>query len=76
MLLALVEKVNSLQKENKLFDDLDSDVNWLSWMDTELPEEADTNEDPDFLPPEEVGENSITTNICTRRYNLRRRLPY
>lgn len=76
MLLALVEKVNSLQKENKLFDDLDSDVNWLSWMDTELPEEADTNEDPDFLPPEEVGENSITTDICTRRYNLRRRLPY
>ncbi|XP_010064844.2 protein GAMETE EXPRESSED 1 [Eucalyptus grandis] len=76
MLLALVEKVNSLQKENKLFDDLDSDVNWLSWMDTELPEEADTNEDPDFLPREEVGENSITTDICTRRYNLRRRLPY
>ncbi|KAI6691427.1 hypothetical protein NL676_028255 [Syzygium grande] len=76
MLLALVEKVNSLQRENKLSEDLDSDVNWLSWMDTELPEEADINEDPDFLPPEEVGENSIMTNICTRRYNLRRRLPY
>ncbi|XP_030519789.1 protein GAMETE EXPRESSED 1 [Rhodamnia argentea] len=73
ILLALVEKVNGLQRENKLPEDLDSDVNWLSWMDTELPEEADINEDPDFLPPEEVGENSITTNICTRRYNLRRR---
>jgi bifunctional pyridoxal-dependent enzyme with beta-cystathionase and maltose regulon repressor activities len=30
-------------------------------------------EDPDFIIPEEVAENSITTSSATKNYNLRSR---
>ncbi|XP_022143299.1 protein GAMETE EXPRESSED 1 [Momordica charantia] len=71
MLLMLMEKINGMETPNKLCWESDSEVNWSSWIDTELSE--DNVEDPDFVLPEEVGENSITTAFTTRRYNLRRR---
>ncbi|KAJ7960060.1 Protein GAMETE EXPRESSED 1 [Quillaja saponaria] len=73
MLQSLIDKVNSMQKFKELSwdTDIDSDVNWSSWIDTELPEEVNNHEDPDYIFPEEVGENSITTT--NTRYNLRQR---
>ncbi|GAB4838398.1 hypothetical protein Ancab_027933 [Ancistrocladus abbreviatus] len=75
MLVTLMEKVNGMEKgEEFCWDgDMESDVDWLSWVDTELPEDVDDCEDPDFRIPEEiVGENSIVATT-ERRYNLRRR---
>ncbi|KAI3468499.1 hypothetical protein Pfo_025162 [Paulownia fortunei] len=76
MLLTLMEKVNSMQGNKELLPwdmDIDSEVNWSSWVDTELPEDVDLLEDPDYLLAEEVGENSSVTSSNTKRYNLRRR---
>lgn len=52
---------------------MDSDVNWSTWIDTDLPEDVSKFEDPDFIVPEEVGENSIMTTSIRRNYNLRRK---
>lgn len=51
--------------------DMDSEMNWSSWVDTELPEDLDNLEDPDYILLEEVGENSVATTITTIKYNLR-----
>ncbi|KAG8365285.1 hypothetical protein BUALT_Bualt18G0088600 [Buddleja alternifolia] len=76
MLLTLMDKINSMQGNKGVSswdEDSDSEVNWLSWVDTELPEDVAMLEDPDYLLPEEVGENSSVTSSSTKRYNLRRR---
>lgn len=79
MLQTLLEKVNGMQRNKELSweSDYDSDVDWPSWMDRELPEEVNDFEDPNYLIsygiPEEVGENYITTSSITTRYNLRSR---
>ncbi|KAK4606406.1 hypothetical protein RGQ29_000585 [Quercus rubra] len=73
MLLTLIEKINGMQRYKELAWDMDSDVNWSTWIDTDLPEDVSKFEDPDFIVPEEVGENSIMTTSNTRRYNLRSR---
>lgn len=72
MLQTLIEKVDGMQRQ-ALSWDMDSDVNWSSWVDFDLPEDVNTHEDPDYVAPEEVAENSITTTSTTRRYNLRHR---
>ncbi|XP_022734465.1 protein GAMETE EXPRESSED 1 [Durio zibethinus] len=73
MLLTLIEKVNNMQSNKALSWEMDSDVDWPSWIDAELPEEVEKLEDPDYIVQEEVGENSITTSSITRKYNLRHR---
>ncbi|KAK2966083.1 hypothetical protein RJ640_025579 [Escallonia rubra] len=75
MLLALIEKVNGMEKKRELSWDTDSDseVNWSSWVDSELPEDVDKLEDPDFMMTEGVGENSLATTSISRQYNLRNR---
>ncbi|KAG8365283.1 hypothetical protein BUALT_Bualt18G0088400 [Buddleja alternifolia] len=76
MLLTLMDKINSMQGNKGVSswdEDSDSEVNWLSWVDTELPEDVAMLEDPDYLLPEEVGENSSVSSSSTKRYNLRRR---
>ncbi|XP_051151603.1 protein GAMETE EXPRESSED 1 [Andrographis paniculata] len=77
MLLTLMDKVSSIQGNKGLISwDMetdDSDVNWSQWVDTELPEEVNLLEDPDYLLPEEFNDNSSATSSCTKRYNLRRR---
>lgn len=77
ILLTLMEKVNSMQGNKELIpwnmDSDDSEVDWSSWVDDELPEDVGLLEDPDYLLPEEVGENSSVTSFCTKRYNLRKR---
>ncbi|KAA8530696.1 hypothetical protein F0562_005370 [Nyssa sinensis] len=73
MLLTLIDKVNGMEREKELLWDMDSDVNWSSWVDIELPEDVDNIEDPDYRLPEEVAENSVATTSITRKYNLRNR---
>lgn len=72
MLQTLVDKVNGMQRK-ELSWDMDSDANWSSWVDFDLPEDVNSLEDPDYVIPEEVGENFITTTSTTRKYNLRHR---
>ncbi|KAL4567279.1 hypothetical protein LXL04_022858 [Taraxacum kok-saghyz] len=53
MLQSLIEKVNGIQGSKKLCDDEDeSDVDWSSWVDFDLPE--DEVEDVDYMLPEKV----------------------
>lgn len=74
MLLTLVEKLNVMQKHKELSEDMDSDdEDWSGWIDADLQEDVDKLEDPDFMIPEEVGENSVASSTITRRYNLRSR---
>lgn len=70
ILLTLVEKINDMQNEDE---DTDSDFNWSSWIDADLPDDIDNLEDPDYKFPEEAGENSVTVFSDTKRYNLRHR---
>ena len=71
MLLTLIEQINGMQRNEELSWDMDSDVNWSSWIDTDLPEDVNNFEDPDYMLREEVGENSIMTTSIRRNYNLR-----
>ena len=73
MLLTLIEKVNDMQSNKALSWEMDSDVDWSSWIDAELPEDVEKLDDPDYIIQEQVGENSITTSSNTRKYNLRQR---
>ncbi|THG21931.1 hypothetical protein TEA_009203 [Camellia sinensis var. sinensis] len=60
------------RNKEELWDvDMDSEMNWSSWVDTELPEDLDNLEDLDCILPEEVEENSVATTIITKKYNLR-----
>ncbi|KAK7379215.1 hypothetical protein VNO80_04670 [Phaseolus coccineus] len=72
MLLTLINKVNTLQKQKELSWDVDTDYeDWSEWVDADLPDD-DVNclDDPDYIPLEEVAENSIT---AMKNYNLRSR---
>ncbi|KAI5659992.1 hypothetical protein M9H77_28785 [Catharanthus roseus] len=76
ILLDMAEGMNALRKEKMLSScdsDADSELDWSSWIDNELPEDVDKLEDPDYVYKEEVGENSIETSFLTKRYNLRSR---
>lgn len=69
MLLTLMEKVDKMQRKEALSWEMeDSDVDWRSWVDVELPEDVGLLEDPDFVIEEGIGESGET-----RRYNLRQR---
>ncbi|KAG4935035.1 hypothetical protein AAZX31_18G042700 [Glycine max] len=71
MLLTLINKVNSMQKEKELSWDLYTDYeDWSEWIDADLPDDVNCLDDPDYILPQEVAENSITV---TKNYNLRNR---
>ncbi|KAG6387840.1 hypothetical protein SASPL_153034 [Salvia splendens] len=76
ILLTLMEKVNSMQRSKEMLtwdEDVESEVNWCSWVDTELTEDVQLLEDPDYVLPEEIEVDSSFTTPRTKRYNLRRR---
>lgn len=54
LLHTLIEKVNGMQRYQKFTWDGESDLNWSSWLDSNLPEDEDCSEDPDYLVPEAV----------------------
>jgi hypothetical protein len=69
MLQTLIENVNGMERHNELPWDVDSDVNWPKWIgsvDTDLPEDLNNFEDPNYILPKEVGENS-TMNTSYKR---------
>uniref|UniRef100_A0A803KYK2 Protein GAMETE EXPRESSED 1 n=2 Tax=Chenopodium quinoa TaxID=63459 RepID=A0A803KYK2_CHEQI len=79
MLVSLLDKVNGMKKGDDFSwednDDVDSEVDWISWVEAELPEDISVTEDPDYMLPiagEEIGENSVAIST-ERRYNLRYR---
>lgn len=51
----------------------DTDISQNSWIDEELPEDVDIDVDPNYVLPEEVAENSITTTSVGRKYDFRPR---
>ncbi|KEH38206.1 gamete-like protein [Medicago truncatula] len=74
MLLTLINKINNMEKlkdSNWDFDTTDY-VDWSQLIGTDLPDDVNCLDDPDFVIPEEVAENSIT-NSTTKNYNLRSR---
>ncbi|XP_058723920.1 protein GAMETE EXPRESSED 1-like [Vicia villosa] len=76
MLQTLVNKINTMQKikESSWDLDMDDDVDdWSQWIDTDLPDDVNCVDDPDYIIPEEVAENSMSTSITTKNYNLRLR---
>ncbi|KAE8707262.1 Protein GAMETE EXPRESSED 1 [Hibiscus syriacus] len=75
MLLTLMEKVDRMQR-NKValsWETEDSDVEWSSWVDVDLPEDVDKLKDPDFVIGEKMEESWVSTSFSTRKYNLRQR---
>nr|XP_007163368.1 hypothetical protein PHAVU_001G228800g [Phaseolus vulgaris]ESW35362.1 hypothetical protein PHAVU_001G228800g [Phaseolus vulgaris] len=71
MLLTLINKVNTLQKQKELSWDVDTDYeDWSEWVDADLPDDVNCFDDPDYIPSEEVAEDSIT---AMKNYNLRSR---
>ena len=60
-----------MQKEKELSWDLYTDYeDWSEWIDADLPDDVNCLDDPDYILPQEVAENSITV---TKNYNLRNR---
>ncbi|XXG81788.1 hypothetical protein AAC387_Pa09g2358 [Persea americana] len=76
MLLILLEKFNHMEKvtgRNCSYLSMESETHLSSWIDSDLPEDVDYCDDPDYRFPEEVAENSGATNSITRTYDLRPR---
>lgn len=77
MLLTLVNKINNFQNIQKMeetswnFDDGDDDMDWSQWIDNDLSDDVNQLDDPDFIIPEEVAENSISISPNAKKYNLR-----
>lgn len=68
MLQSLIEKINGLQGTKQfLYEDYDSDIDWSSWIDSDLPE--DELDELDYMLPEEVKDASLSReyNLCRRR---------
>lgn len=51
--------------------DTDSEVDWNSWIDTDIIDDADSLRDPDYKIPEQIMGSSVFTS--SRLYNLRAR---
>ncbi|KAH6808047.1 hypothetical protein C2S51_029155 [Perilla frutescens var. frutescens] len=76
ILLRLIEKMNGIERNKLLELEEDSDVEWSSWIDSDLPEDVGMLEDPDYIFAEQVGENSVQSTSSFNRYNLRNRHKY
>jgi len=60
-----------MQTQKELSCDMDTDYeDWSEWIDGDLSDDVNCLHDPDYIPPEEVTENSIT---AMKNYNLRSR---
>ncbi|KAE8654892.1 hypothetical protein F3Y22_tig00117034pilonHSYRG00100 [Hibiscus syriacus] len=51
MQVTLIDKFNSIKTNSELCWDSDSDVDWPSWIDTDLPDNVDNLKDPDYMVP-------------------------
>ncbi|KAG7534338.1 hypothetical protein ISN45_Aa08g019040 [Arabidopsis thaliana x Arabidopsis arenosa] len=76
ILLRLVDKVNDMQSKKDLSydEDTESEVDWTSWVDTDLTDDDDNLGDPDYKIPLVIKDSPVTTSSMTRRlYNFRPR---
>lgn len=76
ILLRLVDKVSSMQSKRDLLwdEDTDSEVDWNSWIDTDITDDDDSLGDPDYRIPEQFKDNvGFTSSMTKRLYNLRPR---
>ncbi|KAI3893355.1 hypothetical protein MKW92_012291 [Papaver armeniacum] len=64
MLETLIDKVNTMERRKAMPLEIDE---------SNLSEDENFCKDPDFLLPEEVAENSVTTSSYSRKYHLRPR---
>ena len=74
ILLRLVDTVNSMQsKRDRSWDeDSESEVDWNTWIDTDIIDDGDSLRDPDYKIPEQIMDSSVLTS-SSRLYNLRAR---
>lgn len=64
--------MNGMERNKELQDE--SDVDWSTWIDADLPDDVGMLDDPDYILAEQVGENSVeSTSVFNNRYNLRKR---
>lgn len=55
-------------------EDTESEVDWTSWVDTDLTDDDDNLGDPDYKIPLEIkGSPVITSSMSRRLYNFRPR---
>ncbi|EOA13111.1 hypothetical protein CARUB_v10026121mg [Capsella rubella] len=76
ILLGLVDKVNNMQSKREISwdEDTESEVDWSSWIDTDITDDEDNLGDPDYLIPLEIKDKPVVTSSMTRRlYNFRPR---
>lgn len=55
-------------------EDTESELDWSSWIETDLTDDDENLGDPDYRIPLEIKDNSVITSSMTRRlYNFRPR---
>jgi len=74
LFLRLVDTVNSMQSKRSLSwdEDSESEVDWNTWIDTDIIDDGDSLRDPDYKIPEQIMYSSVFTS-SSRLYNLRAR---
>uniref|UniRef100_A0A1J3CLG0 Protein GAMETE EXPRESSED 1 n=1 Tax=Noccaea caerulescens TaxID=107243 RepID=A0A1J3CLG0_NOCCA len=78
ILLGLVDKVNNMHSKREISweEDTESELDWNSWIDTDLTDDEDNLADPDYkIPPQiKIKDNpGFTSSMAKRLYNLRPR---
>ncbi|KAE8695265.1 hypothetical protein F3Y22_tig00110724pilonHSYRG00007 [Hibiscus syriacus] len=68
MLVTLIDKVNSIKTNSELCWDSDSDVDWPSWIDTDLPDNVDNLKDPDYMVPFAAAAESEGNSIIVSQF--------
>lgn len=78
MLVTLMDKVSSMRNNDSAVSDKlmmccdsDSDVDWDSWVDKDLPDDVNNLEDPDYAIPPEI--DNMLAILPLKTYHLRRR---
>ncbi|CAH2047919.1 unnamed protein product [Thlaspi arvense] len=76
ILLGLVDKVDNMQSKREISwdEDTESELDWTSWIDTDLTDDDDNLGDPDYNIQEQIKNNPVITSSRTEKlYNLRPR---
>ncbi|CAA7021091.1 unnamed protein product [Microthlaspi erraticum] len=75
ILLGLVDKVNNMHSKREISwdEDTESELDWNSWIDTDLTDDDDNLGDPDYKIPPQIQDNLGFTSMAKRLYNLRPR---
>lgn len=72
MLQKLNEKLNGMRRYEDESWETDSDVDWSTFIYTDITEDLNNLEDPDYILSQEIGENTFSLTSTSKKYNLRR----